>query len=249
MVGLTEAGEGRWPVVAGAVALGLVAAVLLALQERRAPEPVIDASLWRRRPIAAANATSLLAGMALIGLTTFLPMYVQGVLGQTPIVAGMALTVMVLGWPMGATLAARNLHRFGLRRILVAGGLLLPLGALAFVTLGPGSSPVQAGAGSLVMGFGMGLLSNAALMLIQEIVPWTQRGSATASNIFSRNLGSTLGATVSARCSITGSRRRAAPSRPTACSGRWRRAACRARRRPCGWCCSTPCTRPSGRCC
>ncbi|KMO36584.1 MFS transporter [Methylobacterium variabile] len=196
MVVLTEAGEGRWRVVAVAASLGLVAAVLLAFQERRAPDPVIAVSLWRRRPIAAANATSLLAGMALIGLTTFLPMYVQGVLGQTPIVAGMALTVMVLGWPIGATLAARNLHRFGLRRILVTGGLLLPLGALAFVTLQPGSPPAQAGAGSLIMGFGMGLLSNAALMLIQEIVPWTQRGSATASNIFSRNLGSTLGATV-----------------------------------------------------
>lgn len=196
MVALTEAGEARWIVVGIAAGLGIVAAVLLAFQERRAREPVIDAALWRRRPIAAANGTSLLAGMALIGLTTFLPMYVQGVLGQTPIVAGMALTVMVLGWPMGATLAARSLHRFGLRRILVTGGLMLPLGALAIVTLQPGSHPVQAGVGSLVMGFGMGLLSNASLMLIQEIVPWTQRGSATASNIFSRNLGSTLGATI-----------------------------------------------------
>ncbi len=73
-------------------------------------------------------------------------MYVQGVLGQTPIVAGMALTVMVLGWPMGATLAARSLlHRFGLRRILVTGGLMLPLGALAIVTLQPGSHPSRPG--------------------------------------------------------------------------------------------------------
>jgi hypothetical protein len=50
--------------------------------------------------------------------------------------------------------------------------------------LGQGSHPAVAGAGSLVMGFGMGLLSTAALVLIQEIVPWSQRGSATASNVF-----------------------------------------------------------------
>jgi MFS family permease len=45
------------------------------------------------------------------------------------------------------------------------------------------------------MGFGMGLLSTSSIVLIQEIVPWTERGSATASNIFARNFGSALGAT------------------------------------------------------
>jgi MFS family permease len=52
-----------------------------------------------------------------------------------------------------------------------------------------------AAAGSLVMGFGMGIASVSSLVLIQEMVDASQRGSATASNLFSRNLGSTLGAT------------------------------------------------------
>ncbi|MFE1597793.1 MDR family MFS transporter [Methylobacterium sp. ID0610] len=196
MVALTEAGNSdeRGALIAAGVAV--VGAVLFVLQERHAPEPVIAFSVWSRRPIAASNGSSLLAGMALIGLTTFLPMYVQGVLGRTPLVAGLALTVMVLGWPIGATLAARTLKRFGLRPILLTGSLLLPAGASLLLTLGPGSAPFTAGFASLVMGFGMGLLSTAALVLIQEIVPWSQRGSATASNVFSRNLGSTLGATV-----------------------------------------------------
>ena len=170
--------------------------MLFVLQERRAPEPMISLALWGRRPIAAANGASLLAGMALIGLTTFLPMYVQGVMGQSALTAGFALSVMVLGWPIGATLAARSLNRFGVRRVLVAGSLLVPVGASVFVGLGPDGSPYVAGAGSFVMGFGMGLLSSASLVLIQEIVDWSQRGSATASNLFARNLGSTLGATV-----------------------------------------------------
>ncbi|RVU16577.1 MDR family MFS transporter [Methylobacterium oryzihabitans] len=196
MVGLTEIGEGRWGAASAAAAVFAASAALLVWQERRAPEPILAFGLWGRRPIAAANASGLLAGMALIGLTTFLPMYVQGVLRQSPIVAGMALTVMVLGWPIGATLAARSIGRFSLRRIMIAGSLLLPTGAAVLLTLGHGSHPAVAGAGSLVMGFGMGLLSTAALVLIQEIVPWSQRGSATASNVFARNLGSTLGATV-----------------------------------------------------
>ena len=42
----------------------------------------------------------------------------------------------------------------------------------------------------------MGFLSTAAIVIIQDSVGWTERGAATASNIFSRNLGSTLGATI-----------------------------------------------------
>ena len=53
---------------------------LFVWQERRSPEPMISLKLWGRRPIAAANGASLLAGMAMIGLTTFLPVYVQGVM-------------------------------------------------------------------------------------------------------------------------------------------------------------------------
>jgi MFS family permease len=169
--------------------------ILFIAQERRAADPMISFALWGRRPIAAANSVGVLASMALIGLTTFLPMYVQGVLHRSPVVAGLALTMMLVGWPAGATLAARNFHRFGLRQILVAGTVLVPTGTAVFVLLTPGSSPVTAALGSLVMGFGMGLISVSSLVLIQELVDWSQRGSATASNLFARNLGSTLGAT------------------------------------------------------
>jgi EmrB/QacA subfamily drug resistance transporter len=196
MVASTAMGTADWAETLAAALVCAVSIALFVFQERRAPEPMVALELWGRRPILAANATTLLSGMALIGLTTFLPMYVQGVLGASPLVAGFALTMMVVGWPLGATLAARGFARFGLRAILILGGALIPAGAIFFVTLGPGSSAVTAGIGSIVMGLGMGLFSTSAIVLIQEIVPWSERGSATASNLFARNLGSTLGATV-----------------------------------------------------
>ena len=121
---------------------------------------------------------------------------VQGILHRTPIVAGLALTAVTFGWPCGATLSTRIYRIYGLRAVLVGGAALLPFGACAFLLLGPGATPFIAGVGSFIMGFGMGLLSSAAIVMIQEITPWAQRGSATASNVFSRNLGSTLGAAV-----------------------------------------------------
>lgn len=196
MVALTEAGAGATSVTLAAGLVCVVAAVLFVLQERRARDPMIAFALWAHRSLAATNAATLFSGMAVIGLTTFLPMYVQAVMGRSPLVAGFMLTAMVLGWPIAATLGARNFARFGLRPILIAGATLLPLGAIAFVVLSPTMSPLVAGLGSLVMGFGMGFFSTTAIVLIQDSVGWAERGAATASNMFARNLGSTLGATV-----------------------------------------------------
>jgi EmrB/QacA subfamily drug resistance transporter len=196
MIGLTEISSPSRIVVPAAAVLCVVSTILFIMQERRAPDPMIAFTLWGRRPIATANMVTLLSGMAVIGLTTFLPMYVQGVLNRSALVAGFALTMMVLGWPIGATVAARNVSRFGLRRTMLLGAALLPIGAVAFLALGPGSSPMVAGLGSLVMGLGMGFVSNAAIMIIQTSAGWAERGSATASNVFSRNLGSTLGAAI-----------------------------------------------------
>ena len=196
LIALTELGNDHPTRLAGAAMLFLIAAAIFVVLERRVTDPIVSFALWSHRPIAATNLVGVLAGMALIGLTTFLPIYVQLVMQRSPTTAGFTLTTMLIGWPAGATLAARLFHRFALRHLLLSGALLQPLGAAFFVVLTPHSSPVWPAMGSLVMGFGMGLISVPSLVLIQEIVDPTQRGSVTASNIFSRNLGSTLGATV-----------------------------------------------------
>jgi MFS family permease len=196
MVALTDAGGSGGTILLPASALFAAALMLFFIQEKRARDPMVAITLWAHWPIATANMVGLLSSMAVIGLTTFLPMYVQAVMNHSALVAGFALTAMVFGWPIAATLAARSMHRFDLRAILRFGCLLLPLGAIPFLVLDPGMSPLVAGAGSLVMGFGMGFLSTAGIIIIQGSVGWAERGAATASNLFARNLGSTLGATL-----------------------------------------------------
>lgn len=196
MIALTEFGLGNTAIAWGWTALFGVTLLLFVAQERRAPDPMVSFDLWSMRVIAIVNSAALLGGMALIGITTFLPMYVQVVLQQSSVVAGLALTMVMLGWPIGATLASKTFQRLGFWRLMITGALLIPLGTLPFAMLGVNSSPWVAAMGSFIFGLGMGLLSLSSLIVIQETVQVTQRGSATASNVFSRNLGSALGATV-----------------------------------------------------
>ena len=196
MIALTEMESALSGEAIAALVVFIAALVGFIWQERRAEAPMIAPALWLKRPIAFANLAVFFASMSIMGLTTFLPMYVQTVRNGSPLVAGFALTMLLLGWPCGATIASRQFGRLGLRPIMITGSLLIPVGTFLFVLLTPASSAVLAGAGSLIMGLGMGLLNISALILTQDSVSWSERGSATASNVFSRNLGSTLGAAV-----------------------------------------------------
>ncbi|NNU68148.1 MFS transporter [Rhizobium sp. WYCCWR 11152] len=195
LVMLTETDASAW-ILLSLFAVFVVSGLLFLAQEKRAPEPIISIPLWSRRLIATSNAATLLAGMALIGLSTILPIYVQGVLGRSPVVAGFTLTMLVVGWPLAVMLSGRFYRAFGIRRTLRVGSLMFPFGASFLLFLTPESSPIVAGAGSFFMGFGMGLISLTSIVLVQDSVEWSMRGSATASIIFSRSLGNTLGATV-----------------------------------------------------
>lgn len=192
---LTEFDAGR-PFLACLVLICITSGALFIRAERTTAEPIISLALWRERPIATSIAANFFAGVALIGITTVLPLYVQGVLGRSALVSGCALAALVVGWPMSTLLARRFFKAVGIRNTLQGGGLMLPTGALVLLFLTPVAHPAVAGIGAFLMGFGMGLLSLTTIAVVQDSVEWSLRGTATASVMFARTLGSTLGATV-----------------------------------------------------
>jgi len=195
MLALTQAES--WGVErAGALlAASLVLLFLFVLQERRAPDPMMHMELWGNRIIRLGNLAILAAGIAMIGLISFLPTYVQGVLGRTALVAGFTLSAMSIGWPLASVVAGRLFVRLGVRSIVRMGALSAFLGALC-IALFAHHGPVVAGLGAFAMGVGFGLLNTTFIVAIQTSVPWQQRGVATASNMLMRNLGNALGASL-----------------------------------------------------
>jgi EmrB/QacA subfamily drug resistance transporter len=180
-----------------AIVLMIISGLLFTLfifQEKKAIEPMMPFDIWSIRSIFIANMVSLTTGVMLIGLSSYLPAFVQGVMERSATVAGFTLTAMSIGWPIASALSGRLLLKIGYFKTCLIGGASLVLGSLFFVTMDAYGTPLWPAVGSFFVGVGMGLTSTAFIVSIQSTVEWQKRGIATASNLFMRNLGNTIGA-------------------------------------------------------
>jgi EmrB/QacA subfamily drug resistance transporter len=167
--------------------------VLFYFAERRAPEPVLPLDLFRQRVIGVSTAAGALVGAGMIAMVTFVPLYVQGVLGGSPTEAGSAITPMVIGWPISSAISGRLLPRVGFRVLVRSGLVISALAAAALaLLLRPDVSLHVPQALSALFGVGLGLANTALLIAVQTSVEWRQRGVATASTMFARTIGGTL---------------------------------------------------------
>jgi len=174
----------------------LAGTYLFIRQEKRAVEPIMPLEIWTDSLIVVSNLATLTTGVVLIGVSSFLPTYIQGVMGKSPITSGFALAFMSMGWIVGATVAGKAMFKYGFRRIAVIGGIWILIGSVFFITLRPERGWLWAGVGSLLVGLGMGLARTVFIVGIQDRVKWEMRGVATASNMFMNILGNALGAAV-----------------------------------------------------
>lgn len=193
MLALTQGSQWGAPAAAGLVAISVLGFVLFIRQERRAPDPMMHLELWSNPLIRNANVATLTGGVMMIGAITFLPTYVQGVLGGTPLVAGFTLSAMTLGWPIAAFAAGNLIVTRGVRLMVRLGGASMLVGGLLIALLASRGA-LGPGVGSFLLGVGLGLVGTTTVVAIQASVTWSQRGVATASNMLMRILGNAVGA-------------------------------------------------------
>jgi MFS family permease len=194
MLGLVQGARLGAAGIAGVAAVAAAAVVLLTVHEARTPEPIVPFRLWRNRVIALANLGSFATGSAMMGVSAFLPAYVQGVMGRSPGVAGFALGCQSVSWMLATIVAARLMVRTSYRLSAGVGAVALLVGGLLLALLTPASGVWLAAAGSFVMGIGMGFCNPAFLVSIQASVQWGERGVATGANMFMRTFGQSFGA-------------------------------------------------------
>lgn len=199
VLALLDGGQSwAWLSAAGiAAAAGAVVLLgALAVVERRAAQPVLPLWLFRRRLLIASTLISAAVGAVVLGLTSYVPTYVQDVLGAQPLVAGFALAALMLGWPLAAWQSGRVYLRYGFRACACLGGGIV-VAAAALLALVDASTPVLQIAGTCFgIGIGLGFVAGPTIIAAQASVQWADRGVVTGFTLFSRNLGSALGIAV-----------------------------------------------------
>jgi len=177
----------------GVPVLGVALLVVFGFVERRAAEPILPTWVLKNRLLITTSLASLAVGAVLIGLTSYVPLYAQTVLGHSALVAGFALAALTLGWPIAASFAGRVYLRVGFRSTALIGTVVAVLGVGALTLLRPTSSIWQVGVTCFVIGLGMGFVAAPTLIAAQSSVEWKVRGVVTGTSMFARSMGSALG--------------------------------------------------------
>jgi MFS family permease len=180
--------------LAGLLAAFVLAGAALVYHERRIAEPMLPLELWRNRVIVSSSLGSLVTGILMMGVTAYLPAYIQGAMGRGANVSAVILALMSVIWVIGSATAGLCLPRTTYRRIATAGAVALVAGAATLLAMTPGRGPGWAGAGAVLIGMGMGFCNTTFMISVQTSVAWGQRGAATSSTMFLRFLGQSLGA-------------------------------------------------------
>lgn len=163
---------------------------------RRAVDPILPAWVLTRRLLLTTTVVGLCVGAILIGLTSYVPTYLEGSLGVSPVRAGLALTTLTIGWPLTAGLAGRIYLRVGFKKTALIGAVLVLIGTAALLTVAHRPNVLVVAALCFVTGCGLGLLALPSLIAAQSSVDWNERGVVSGGHMFARSLGSAVGVAV-----------------------------------------------------
>lgn len=181
--------------------LAVLAAALLSLVaflwvETRVPEPVLPLGLFKNRVIAVASLAGALSGATMFGITSFVPLFVQGVQLGTATDAGTVVAPLSMGWPVGSIVAGQLIVRFGYRLAVRIGASCILAGGLLLLLVTETTPRALLVLLLVLVGLGLGFTSSAFVVAIQNAVTWSQRGVATASSQFFRTIGGSIGVAV-----------------------------------------------------
>jgi multidrug resistance protein len=199
ILGLLEGGQ-AWPWASSpslvTLAAGPALVVAFVLVERRVAAPILPLWVFTRRVLITSSLASVGVGAVVLGLTSYVPTFAQGVLGAGPVTAGFVLATLTIGWPIAAALSGRLYLRIGFRLTALLGSALAIAGTIAVVLMAAAESLTGLAAACFVVGAGLGFIASPTLIAAQSSVGWSERGVVTGSNLFSRSLGSALAVAV-----------------------------------------------------
>ncbi|MGW4911659.1 MFS transporter [Streptomyces sp. NPDC004270] len=197
--GVVRAGEDGWTASAalGAFAAAALGLLVFVLVERRAAHPLLELSLLRGRSFTGVMVGAFAFSGVAFGALPYVSIWMQTLLGMTPVRGGLTLLPMTVAAMVVAVLVGRLLHGAPARLTVGGGLLLIGAGDLCQAVLGAGSSWTALIPGFVLVGVGTGLVSPTVAGAALAAVPAERAGMAGGAVNTVRQLGYALGVAVS----------------------------------------------------
>jgi EmrB/QacA subfamily drug resistance transporter len=200
LLGLVWAGRDyAW--TSGHVIAALVVAVVVlgvfGLWDRRAREPILPFETLRNPIVAGSIACMALVGMAMFGTISYVPLFVQGVIGVSATSSGVVLTPLMLGAVTTSVVTGQLISRTGhYRWNIFFGPPVLAFGMALLWRMDVHTTSGEAARNMVVAGIGIGSMMQVFVLSVQNVVQRARIGSATALTQFARQMGATIGVSV-----------------------------------------------------
>jgi len=165
--------------------------------EKRAKEPILSIDFFKLKGFRVGNGAAFFASFAIFSLSSFSPLFIQGALGKTPAQLGLAMVPLSLGWSFGALFCGQVVNLIGKRTASILGGVFMVVGSTMTLWFSSATSLMLCSIALAVAGLGMGFVSIATLLIVQNSVDISNLGIVTASHQFTRTLGGTIGIGIS----------------------------------------------------
>lgn len=186
------------PTIIATSLIALVAAVAFVFVELRATNPLIPMDLFTNRNMVLTTLAGTVLGLAMTSGLAYLPTYLQMVHQLTPTEAGLMMLPMVIGMLVTGMAVGFIISKTGRYKIYpLAGMLVTTLGLFLFSRLDVTTSLTRLGIYMFIFGFGLGLVMQVLVLIVQNSFPLKHVGTATSTNNFFRQIGSSIGASLS----------------------------------------------------
>ncbi len=201
LLALSWAGtEYAWasPTIVGLLAFSALAWVALVLVERRAKEPILPVDLFTSNSIVSVSSIVVfLTGAGMFGAITFIPLFMQAVIGTSATNSGVMLTPMMLALVFSSMVGGQIISRTGkYKGVAVVALAILTFGMFLMSRMKEAATYGLVVRNMIVVGLGLGVTMPLFMITVQNSVPYSKLGIVTAAVQFFRSIGGTIGVAV-----------------------------------------------------
>lgn len=183
--------------VIGLLALSVLMFAAFVVIEWRALEPMLPLDLFKNRIFSSSAVASFFVGPLLLGLGAFLPLFVQGVLGQTATRSGAIITPLTVSSVITNIIGGQLISRTGrYQKIALVGYAIMIVGIVLILGMNANTDNATLVRNMIITGLGFGFVLPVYTLAVQNALPYNRLGVVTSSVQFTRSIGSTIGITV-----------------------------------------------------